>query len=142
MKLFRCDTILTLLLAASCASCRQPSKVEAAVLDPAMMKRVQYPTAPGSYQLRDWRYTYEVRSEGTRSERRVGTLLHRGSVVRSSPGTVMKTPFGTFMYFDTPWESGWLNTRTYDRRVFGEDGKPIEEVREFLEGAKTRAEAE
>jgi len=137
-----CCSILMLLVAAMSASCRQPATVDEAEIDPAVVARVQYPTTPGSYRLGEWQYTYEVRSEGTRSERRVGTLLRRGAVVRGSSGDVKETPFGRFVYFDTMWESGWLNTRTYDRRVFDDDGEPLEEVREFLEGVRKRGETD
>jgi len=142
MNLTRYGGIAMLLVVATGASCRQPAKLDDGEIDPAVLERVRYPTDPGSYRLGEWQYTYEVRSEGTRSERRVGTLLRRGGVVRGASGDVKETPFGKFVYFDTIWENGWLNTRTYDRRVFDDDGEPIEELREFLEGVRKRGEAD
>jgi hypothetical protein len=96
---------------------------------------VEYPTEPGSYRLDDWEYSYEIKAKGSRSERRIGVLKCKGVEVKGSLGDIKDTPFGKFMHFSSDpheWNIGWLNTRTYDRRVFDEDGKLLSEVRDML----------
>lgn len=96
-----------------------------------------FPTKPGSYTLGKWRYDYTVTLRGTRSECRSGCLYEGGAAITGAPGEIRETPLGRFVYFgsnDPPaggppyYNSGWLNTITYDRPVFGPDGQVLREV--------------
>jgi len=89
-----------------------------------------HPTSPGTYQSGEWKYVYVVQLEGTRSETRIGSLYQNGALVTGTVGETRRTPVGVFALFpSTGYNQGWLNTRTYDRRVFGPDGKLLPELK-------------
>ena len=94
--------------------------------------RPDFPTKPGTYTSGDWEYTYTIEHEGTRSEKRVGALCRSGSEVTGSVGEFKETPLGNFLWFESEWNRGWLNTLTRDGPVFGDDGHPVKEVRYLL----------
>ena len=90
--------------------------------DPKKGKPCDFPTKPGKYEAGGWQYTYEIQAPKTRSEKRIGTLKKGGKEVAGKMGDVMETPLGKFKYYDTMYNKGWLNTLTYDKPVFPEDG--------------------
>jgi len=92
-----------------------------------------FPTAPGTYEADGWRYTYVVEGKGTRSERRIGTLFRDGKQVTGDVGDTQETPLGRFALFPAgAYDSGWVNTRTYDRPVFDSSGDLLPGVRRLL----------
>jgi len=92
-----------------------------------------FPTAPGEYEKNGWGYTYAITGKGTRSERRVGTLFRGGKQVAGDVGDTQETPLGRFALFPAgTYDSGWINTRTYDRPVFDSSGNLLPEVRRLL----------
>lgn len=94
-----------------------------------------FPTKEGSYVAAGWRYDYAILARGSRSERRIGTLLHDGVVLGGAPGDVRETPLGRFAYFGLEpghYNVGWLNTMTYDTPVFGADGALVADVAGYL----------
>ena len=95
-------------------------------------KRPDFPTKAGTYTSGDWEYTCTIEHEGTRSEKRVGALRHGGSEVTGSVGEFKETPLGKFLWFESEWNRGWLNTLSGDRPVFADDGRPVKEVRYLL----------
>jgi hypothetical protein len=92
-----------------------------------------FPTKPGEYIHKQWKYVYEIQNPGTRSEVRIGRLLLEGKPVVGKPGELLEELFGRFIQFgDRGWNRGWLNTLTYDRPVFDKDGNPTDEARHLL----------
>jgi hypothetical protein len=89
----------------------------------ARSSKVGFPTEPGIYESQAWRYQYSIELSGTRSERRVGELFENGMRLEDAPGQILETPLGRFAFFAFPYNQGWLNTLTYDRPVFTEDGR-------------------
>lgn len=90
-----------------------------------------FPTQPGTYNAGEWRYEYTISALGTRSERRCGRLLKSGVEIVGKLGEVRETPLGQFAYFgpeDRRYNAGWLNTLTYDKPVFGVDGRILPEL--------------
>jgi hypothetical protein len=81
-----------------------------------------FPTKPGEYRHKGWRYVYEVEAPGTRSERRTGRLFLEGREIIGFAGEILEEYLGKFVYFGTSgYNRGWLNTLTYDRPVFEGD---------------------
>ena len=96
-----------------------------------------FPTKPGTYIHKQWKYVYEIKNPGTRSEVRIGRLSLEGKPVVGEPGKLSQELFGQFLYFgDKGWNQGWLNTLTYDRPVFDSNGNPTEEARTVLPKSK------
>lgn len=124
-------SLILLAVIVACGSCTQSSDIP---------RGVSYPTQPGSYTVGEWQYSYEIQLKGSRSEKRVGMLYHKGVAVEGAYGDVKETPFGKFMYYNSGWNSGWLNTTTYDRRVFSEDGSFTKEVQEMINSLKKEGE--
>jgi len=92
-----------------------------------------YPTSPGTYQSGAWKYVYVTQLKRTRSETRIGKLYQNGTLVAGKIGQTRSTPVGVFALFpSTGYNQGWLNTRTYDRPVFGPDGKLLPEVKSIF----------
>jgi hypothetical protein len=92
-----------------------------------------FPTKPGEYIHKQWKYVYEIQNPGTRSEVRIGRLTLEGKPLVGEPGELLEELFGRFIYFsDRGWNRGWLNTLTYDRPVFDKDGNPTDEARQIL----------
>lgn len=81
-----------------------------------------FPTKLGTYRAEEWEYTYEILAPGTRSETRIGTLKQGGKEVQGKKGDVKECPLGRFKYHDTRYNRGWLNTLTYDKPVFPDEG--------------------
>ena len=82
-----------------------------------------YPTKPGVYRHKGWRYEYAVEAVGTRSERRIGRLFLEEREVTGTPGELLEEFLGRFVYFGgTGYNRGWLNTLTYERPVFDDAG--------------------
>lgn len=93
-----------------------------------------YPTKAGSYERRGWKYVYTIEYEGTRSEKRIGKLYRNGAEVIGNVGEIRETQVGTFVFFSLKgYSQGWLNTLTYDRPVFQNDGRLLPEVKATLE---------
>ena len=92
-----------------------------------------YPTKPGTYRHKGWRYEYSVEAAGTRSERRTGRLFLEDREVSGQVGEILEEFVGRFVYFgDTGYNRGWLNTLTYDRPVFEKDVKLTSAAKELL----------
>lgn len=90
-----------------------------------------FPTRPGTHTAGEWRYEYTISAPGTRSERRCGRLYESGVEIVGKLGEVRETPLGQFTYFgseDRRYNAGWLNTLTYDKPVFGVDGRILAEL--------------
>ena len=87
-----------------------------------------FPTKPGSYSSGPWRYTYDVKSRGSSSERRFGYLYQHGKKLEGAPGEIAETPLGRFVYFEHGYNQGWLNTLAYDRPVFTDNGELTEDA--------------
>ncbi len=82
-----------------------------------------YPTKPGTYRKDGWEYTYTITGKGTRSETREGVLKKDGKQVGGGKGEIIETPLGRLQYFQDRYNSGWLNTLTYDMPVFPGDAE-------------------
>jgi hypothetical protein len=81
-----------------------------------------YPTKPGVYRHKGWRYVYEVEAPGTRSERRTGRLFLGDREITGFTGEILEEYLGKFVYFGTSgYNRGWLNTLSYGRPVFEGD---------------------
>ncbi len=84
-----------------------------------LLQRVAYPTQPGKYYLEDWEYIYRISSKTTRSEKRLGVLKFKNKPITGANTQIKETPFGRLMFYSmNGYNSGWLNTLTYDKRVF------------------------
>lgn len=120
-------TILVLVL----SGCDGGAKSAGAKLPPAAHAPAAFPTRPGTHTAGEWRYEYTVSAPGTRSERRCGRLFESGVEIVGKLGEVRETPLGQFAYFgpeDRRYNAGWLNTLTYDKPVFGVDGRILPEL--------------
>jgi len=92
-----------------------------------------YPTKAGEYIHKQWKYVYVIENKGTRSERRIGRLYLEGKPVEGKLGELNQELFGHFIYFGKKgYNQGWLNTLTYDRRVFDNQGGPTKEASRLL----------
>jgi hypothetical protein len=82
----------------------------------------KFPTNPGEYIYKQWKYIYIIKNKGTRSEQRIGKLFLDGKEVKREKGELLQEYLGFFMYFgDIGFNQGWLNTMTYDTPVFVDD---------------------
>ena len=113
---------------------------------PGRADPVPSPTKAGEYSHKGWKYVYEIQSKGTRSERRIGRLFLNGKEVKGEIGERKKEPIGLFLYFgEGKYNSGWLNTLTYDQSVFDKDGNLTEKAKgllpDELEGKKKTEQA-
>lgn len=141
--MMRCRSLLLLLAISlvslpSCSIPRAPGDpLEKLPLDQRTLHAVAFPTEPGQHSLGDWIYQYDVLGRGTRSERRIGVLALEGFVEEGTHGEIRTTPLGTFLYLEGWWNSGWLNTLTYDRPVFGVAGELTAEARTAAENRPT-----
>ena len=98
---------------------------------------VTFPTKAGSYTHKGWKYVYEIQYPGTRSERRIGRLFLNGEEVKGGIGELNQEPIGFFLYFgEQGYNQGWLNTLTYDQKVFDKDGGPTKQASELLRAAR------
>jgi hypothetical protein len=98
-----------------------------------------YPTKPGVYRHKGWRYVYEIEAPGTRSERRTGRLFLGDREITGSAGELLEEYLGKFVYFGARgYNRGWLNTLTYDRRVFEGDTVTITSAAKSLLQANTQ----
>jgi hypothetical protein len=96
-----------------------------------------FPTKQGTYIHKQWKYVYEIKNEGTRSEVRIGRLFLEGKLIEGEPGELLQELFGHFIYFgDKGWNQGWLNTLTYNRPVFDSNGHLTEKARALLPKSK------
>jgi hypothetical protein len=92
-----------------------------------------FPTKPGVYRHKGWRYDYTVEERGTRSERRVGRLFLDEREVTGARGELLEEFLGRFVYFGTSgYNRNWLNTLTYDRPVFDGAGSLTPAAREAI----------
>jgi hypothetical protein len=92
-----------------------------------------FPTKPGVYKHKGWRYEYTVENSGTRSEKRVGRLFLGGEEVKGAPGEILEEHLGRFVWFGVNgYNRGWLNTLTYDRPVFDNAGSLTPAARALL----------
>jgi hypothetical protein len=92
-----------------------------------------FPTKPGEYIHKQWKYVYEIQHPGTRSEVRIGRIILDGKPLTGESGELLQELFGHFIYFgDQGYNRGWLNTLTYDRPVFDAEGNLTEEARSLL----------
>ena len=105
---------------------------------------VTFPAKAGEYTSKGWKYVYEVKLKGTRSEKRIGRLFLNGKEIKGKISELHQEPIGIFIYFgESGYNQGWLNTLTYDKSVFAEDGSPTAEVLSLLQALrdkKTKAE--
>jgi len=100
---------------------------------------VTFPTKAGEYSHKGWKYVCEIKHQGTRSERRIGRLFLNGKEVKGVIGELNQEPIGFFIYFgEYGYNQGWLNTLTYDQKVFGKDGAPTKQARELLRTAREK----
>lgn len=92
---------------------------------PAFYQAATYPTKPGVYHYKGWRYVYEIEAGGTPCECRIGRLFLGDQEIPGSLQRLVKTTgrdgefVQAFAYFgDTGYNRGWLNTLTSDQPVF------------------------
>jgi hypothetical protein len=108
----------SLLLAAAVATSAVAQRIEPPQTR-GIYHSAAYPTKPGVYRHKGWRYVYEIESPGTRSERRTGRLFLEDREITGLAGEILEEHLGRFVYFGTHgYNRGWLNTLTYDRPVF------------------------
>ena len=70
------------------------------------------------YTHGQWKYAYDVRSLGSRSERRSGVLTFDGKTVaepKDDESRLLWTPWGPMQHFGGRYQTGWLPLGTYDR---------------------------
>jgi hypothetical protein len=92
-----------------------------------------FPTKPGVYRHKGWRYEYVVEDRGTRSERRIGRLFLEEREIIGQAGELLEEFLGRFVYFGASgYNRGWLNTLTQDRPVFDADGSLTAAARQTL----------
>lgn len=92
-----------------------------------------FPTKQGVYIHKQWKYEYIIEKPGTRSEKRIGKLFLEGKEIKGDVGELLQENFGHFIYFGAAgYNQGWLNTLTYDRPVFSDDGGVSEAARPLL----------
>jgi hypothetical protein len=109
---------IALFLAATCACFGDP-------VQRAPYHAAEFPTKPGEYFHKQWKYVYIIKNQGTRSEQRIGELFLEGKKVTGTKGELLQEHLGFFMYFgEIGYNQGWLNTMTYDQPVF--EGKQFE----------------
>jgi len=102
-----------------------------------------FPTRPGEYTHKQWKYVYEIQNPGTRSEIRIGKVFLEGKPVTGATGELLQELFGHFIYFgDRGWNRGWLNTLTYDRPVFDAEGNLTDDARALLPKSTETKKAE
>ncbi len=100
---------------------------------------VTFPAKAGEYTHKGWKYVYEVRLKGTRSEKRIGRLFLNSKEIKGKIGELHQEPIGIFIYFgEGGYNQGWLNTLTYDKAVFAEDGSPTAEVASLLRAIRDK----
>ena len=93
-----------------------------------------FPSKPGVYRHKGWRYEYIVENRGTRAERRIGRLFLEQREVTGAHGELLEEYLGRFLYFGTAgYNRGWLNTLTADRPVFEADGSATAAARDALD---------
>jgi hypothetical protein len=110
---------------------------------PAIAESVVFPTKAGEYLHKGWKYVYEIQHQGTRSERRIGRIFLNGKEVKGEIGELNQEPIGFFIYFgEHGYNQGWLNTLTYNHKVFDEDGAPTKQVSELLRSAREKKKTE
>jgi len=96
-----------------------------------------FPTKPGEYIHKQWKYIYIIENEGTRSEKRIGKLYLEGKEVKGDQGELLQEHLGIFVYFgEIGFNQGWLNTLTYNQPVFDKNGEITADVRAMLFPAK------
>lgn len=105
----------------------------------------EYPTESGTYKNDGWKYVYSIEFEGTRSEARIGKLYQNGKEVSAPLGTIKSTPVGRFMHCshqdsDQGFNRGWLNTSTYDKPVFEQDGSLTKKEKRRVDLLKNNTE--
>ena len=94
---------------------------------------VTFPTKAGEYSEKGWKYVYEIQHQGTRSEQRTGRLFLNGKEEKGVIGELKREPIGFFIYFgEHGFNQGWLNTLTYDGKVFEKDGTTTEQAQLLL----------
>jgi len=100
---------------------------------------VTFPTKAGEYSEKGWKYVYEIQHQGTRSERRTGRLFLNGKEVKGEIGELKQEPIGSFINFgEHGYNQGWLNTLTYDGKVFEKDGTASEQAKQLLHAARDK----
>lgn len=98
---------------------------------------VTFPAKAGEYTHKGWKYIYVIQHHGTRSEKRIGRLYLNGKEVKGGIGELNQEPIGYFIYFgERGYNQGWLNTLTYDQKVFGKDGAPTTQAHELLRAVR------
>lgn len=62
-------------------------------------------------------------------------MYYRGELFKGKVGDLVDEPIGRFAYFgeNNSWNQGWLNTRTYDKPVFGPASNLTSEMEKFFE---------
>ena len=125
--------IATIMLLPACAFTEGKDKTSEAILE-----GVKHPSKAGTYISGDWTYVYGVAAKGSRSERRMGSLFLRGFPVKGHVGSVKDTPFGRLIYWEGHWNSGWINTMTYDKPIFDSKGEVSKDIKRQLHSMRTQ----
>ena len=100
---------------------------------------VAFPAKSGESSHKGWKYIYEIKFKGSRSEKRIGRLFLNGKEIKGKIGELSQESIGTFIYFgEFGYNRGWLNTLTYDEAVFAKDGSPTPEVVSRLQAIRNK----
>lgn len=105
----------------------------------SLAQEVKFPAKAGEYSLGSWKYVYTIRFKGSRSEQRFGRLFLKGEEVSGKFGEVRKTKIGTFVYFGGHpfqpyrYNGRWLNTLTYNERVFSLSGDLTDKTQKWIQ---------
>lgn len=85
---------------------------------------------PGAYERPPWKYKYDIRAAGTRSESRFGALTYGGKPIGGAERLDrIRTPWGVMQYFGPEQPQfgagGWLLTACYDKPIEADKGRVI-----------------
>jgi hypothetical protein len=101
---------------------------EQAGASPGRIPRMcDYPTKAGTYEKDGWKYIFEGDTfSDSQSAKCHGRLFRSGEELQGQVREVIDTPLGKFMFCAGAYNRGWLNTCTYEVRLFDEKGNIIQ----------------